>query len=234
MTRLISCFCVLAALHGIRAPLNTLVDKDHGLPAEYAPGPHPLAELAMEDMIEAAEGDGVLIKVVGGYRPYDVQARLYAEDASNRAAPGHSEHQLGTAFDVAWPGKTVYWIGQNEVVWGWLAENAAQFGFVISYPYKQCDIWPYDNAFMGACGVQYKHEGWHVRYVGRRLAGEIFQAGYLDPMTPVVPQDFYRAFPDWLACYHESGMGDREGVCPKVPPPRRWPTGRWTPGWAGG
>jgi hypothetical protein len=225
MTRFISGLLLLAALCGIRAPLDTLVDRDHGLPAGYAPGPHLGAQLAMERMMEAAAAEGVLFDVVNGYRSYELQASLFAENPSNRAMPGYSEHQLGTAFDVAWPGKAAYWIGQNEVVWEWLEANAHRFGFVISYPYKECGSWPYNNAFMGACGVDFKREGWHVRYVGRRLAREIYEAGYLDPRTPVTPQDFYRPFPYWLERYYDNAALDGDNPDAGITPLRRWPRG---------
>jgi hypothetical protein len=226
MNRLISTLCLLGALQGIWAPLDTLVGQGHELPRRYAPGPHPAARLAMAAMIEAGAGEGVQIMVTDGYRSYEAQASLVMVDPSNRALPGFSEHQLGTAFDLTWPGRRPFYIGQNEIMWDWLEENAHRFGFVISYPYKECSTWPYNNAFMGACGVEFKHEGWHVRYVGRKLAAEIFGAGYLDPSNPTLPQDFYQPLPRWLARYYGMGVSG-EGTGPGFSQPlRRWPRGR--------
>lgn len=224
--RWFSWLSLFALFAGIRLPLDILVDGDHPLPPTYDPGLYPPAQAAMEAMIDSAAQVEVQIIVVNDYRPYDLQASLFSQDPSNRAPPGQSEHQLGTTFDLAWPGRKVHYIGQNEVVWTWLEENAHRFGFVISYPYKECDQWPHNNAFMGACGVEYKHEAWHVRFVGQELAREVFAAGYLDSGSAVLPQDFYRDMPAWMRGYWE--RKESSEVHQRVRPAlnRRWSRGR--------
>jgi hypothetical protein len=229
LARWISTLSIFALLAGIRVPLDVLVDADHPLPAEYDPGLYAPAQHAMEALIDSASQDGVEIVVLNGYRPYEVQADLYARDPSNRAPPGQSEHQLGTTFDLAWPGRRVHYIGQNEVVWSWLERNAHRFGFVISYPYKECDQWPYNNNFMGACGVEYRYEAWHVRYVGQELAEEIHAAGYLDPGSSVLPQDFYRVLPAWMEIRFERMRSGELTIGDRPLPYRRWPRGRIVP-----
>jgi D-alanyl-D-alanine carboxypeptidase len=111
------------------------------------------------------------------------------------ARPGHSEHQLGTALDVTWPGLPLGFPDpRTERLYAWLVENAHRFGFVLSYPLKTFNQWPFHNRLMPV-GTSFIHEPWHIRFVGVDLAYEIFQAGYLDPTLPVTPQDFYQPWP---------------------------------------
>jgi len=187
-------------------PMDVLVDRQHGLPAWYDPGPHPQAMAAWEGLREAAEADGLRIVIYSGYRSYAYQERLWAREMMKNPAtaerysgrPGYSEHQLGTAFDVAWPGLHVYAPDpRNKRLFAWLAENAHRYGFVLSYPLKANDSWPYDNRWMPV-HTEYIYEPWHIRFVGHELAMEIHAAGYLDPWNPVLPQDFYRPWPPQL------------------------------------
>lgn len=172
--------------------LNVLVDLDHGLPTDYGNGVVPEAQVALTTLVSEAWFDhGIDIRVNSDFRSYYLQAHLYDENPNGRAPAGHSEHQLGTAFDVAGRGMSDWVNDENIQVWTFLRENAHKYGFVISYPYKECDTWPYSNENLPACGVEYRSEPWHIRYVGLDLALEIYRAGYLDPLTTVVPQDFY-------------------------------------------
>ncbi len=193
----------LALLSHLVLPLDVLVDAEHALPPTYAPGVHPQAQVAIDGLIAAASEDGISIVVAAGYRAFGTQDWLVSEDPKNRAMPGHSEHQLGTTFDVSAPEQEVWWIGENELVWDWVEAHAHEHGFLLTYPLKTCDEWPYSNIFQAACGVGMTHEGWHIRYVGIELAQRAFQSGYLDPLSPILPQDFYRdldAIPDYPFC----------------------------------
>ena len=111
------------------------------------------------------------------------------------AHPGHSEHQLGTVLDVVWPGlKPATKDERNEMLFRWLEENAHLYGFVLSFPMKVVEDWPYDNRIYPEV-TEFIHEPWHIRYVGEELAQKIYQADYLDPNSPTLPQDFYQPWP---------------------------------------
>ncbi len=185
------------------APLDTLITRDQGLPAWYAPGELAVARLALEEMTEAAEVDGILIWVNSGFRDYHYQEQVVQREAfespdkyrSFSAEAGHSEHQLGTSFDVAWPGLPSTSLDpRNQMLFQWLQDNAHIYGFVISYPYKEVTEWPHHNRWLPVI-TEYIHEPWHLRYVGRALAQEMLDQGYLDPQDPTLPQDFYQP---WL------------------------------------
>ncbi|HEY42848.1 MAG TPA: M15 family metallopeptidase [Anaerolineae bacterium] len=201
MSVLLQLYIALLLLFG--APLDTLVDSEHGLPAWYDPGLQDETLAAWEALQTAASMEGIEIILFSGYRSYGYQAQVYAREIIERGdqallyatRPGYSEHQLGTAMDVAWPGVA---LGIHDVrntqLYTWLVDNAHRYGFVISYPYKTFDIWPYHNRWMPVV-TEYIHEPWHIRYVGIPLAQAIFAAGYLDPGSDVLPQDFYHVWP---------------------------------------
>lgn len=110
------------------------------------------------EMVDAAAADGVVLLIVSGFRGFDYQARLIrkkinagqevSEILKVNAAPGFSEHHTGRAVDIATPGSrplTEEFEGSDA--FRWLSENAARFGFSMTYPR--------DNA----CGFIY--EPWH-------------------------------------------------------------------------
>lgn len=185
------------------APLDTLVDSEHGLPAWYDPGMQVETLMAWDTLQTAASKDGIIMTIFSGYRSYEYQVEVYAREVFERrdqaplytTRPGHSEHQLGTAIDVAWPGVP---LGLNDVrnkrLYNWLKDNAHYFGFVISYPYKTSDTWPYHNRWLPVV-TEYIYEPWHIRYIGISQAQAIYDADYLDPGSGVIPQDFCRVWP---------------------------------------
>ena len=185
----------------IGAPPNTLVDKEHALPSWYSPGVNSEAESALDQLIQNFHHD---IDVVSGFRSYrdqvDAYTRLVSDEGQERAKqviarPGHSEHQLGTTFDLAWAGLPVEFVDpRNEELWEYLKDHAHEFGFIISFPLKYIDEWPYDNRWYPVI-TEFRWEPWHIRYVGEILATTIYQAGYLDPFSEVLPQEFYET---WL------------------------------------
>jgi D-alanyl-D-alanine carboxypeptidase len=157
------------------------VDRTHGLPADYAPIDLVAVEHGMEPkrvyqlrraaadawarMHEAARADGIELRVVSAYRSYQDQERVYKNkverdgpDQNTVAAPGHSEHQLGTAIDIAGPdAATVLEFAFGETPAGkWLRARAPEFGFAVSYT----------DANRSTTG--YAAEPWHYRYVGDR------------------------------------------------------------------
>lgn len=201
MTLTVEIYIILHLLLG--APADILVTKEHGVPSWYAPGQSTIAKEALDGMAAAAWMEGIRIWVNSGYRDYVYQqAVIHRENSrypegyrSFSAEPGHSEHQLGTTFDVAWPGLTVDSLdARNLRLFQWLESNAHHYGFVISYPYKEIADWPFHNRWIPAV-TEYIHEPWHIRYVGEDLAQKMWSEGYLDPQDPTLPQDFYSVWP---------------------------------------
>lgn len=198
MKLLVELYIVLHMLLG--APLDTLVDGGHPLPSWFDPGSHPEAVSALDALVLEASEAGLKVDVYSEYRSYAQQSIVLDREWARRpstvsyyiAAPGYSEHQLGTAFDLVWPGlKVEYRDPRNEKLYIWLEENAHRFGFIVSYPYKEIVEWPYSNRWMPQV-TEFIYEPWHIRYVGISLAEVIFTAGYLDPQNTVLPQDFYQ------------------------------------------
>ena len=196
-------FVVIELLLG--PPLDVLIDAEHGLPPGYDPGLHEAAVSAMDELEAAAREDGVNIQVFSGYRSYAYQEEVFSREGSDSgvdsnpeffsAPAGHSEHQLGTAFDVVWPSVVMGAADpRNDLLYTWLEENAYRFGFVLSYPLKHSDSWPYSNHFMPLV-TAYIYEPWHLRFVGVEFATSIFKAGYTDPNSPILPQDYYQLWP---------------------------------------
>ena len=158
------------------------VDKDHALPADYvpqtlttipgayrAPGwPGELRQEALDalvSMLDDAAAAGHDVRARSAYRSYATQestfnywvgALGYDEAVRISAMAGHSEHQLGTTADLTSP--AVGW-GLEESFGPtpegqWLAANAHNYGFALSYP-------------AGAEAVTgYSYEPWHFRYIG--------------------------------------------------------------------
>jgi len=96
----------------------------------------PDAVRALTSMVAAAWADGVRVTVVSGYRSYDQQADLFDRLPSDRVEPpGCSQHQWGTAFDLAWPGAALNPTDSRSILlYAWLEQNAASYGF--SRPYR--------------------------------------------------------------------------------------------------
>ena len=147
-----------------------IANKTYALPANYAPGVNPEAQRAMNELIAAARQEGLKLWVASGFRDYALQKRLYerysARDgkaAADRysARPGHSEHQTGLAFDF----NSVDMSFDNTPESRWLAENCWRYGFIIRYPADK-------EAITG-----YKYEPWHVRYLGKELAKDVYDSG---------------------------------------------------------
>ncbi len=127
-------------------------------------------------MAEAAQAAGAPIAVESAYRSYATQvytftywAQHYGEKAAlmGSARPGHSEHQLGVAIDFRSAGTDAQWTGDwaTTPAGGWMAANAWQYGFVMSYP-----------AATSPGITCYRYEPWHYRYVGRDEAAAIHAA----------------------------------------------------------
>ena len=173
--------------------LLVLVDRSHALPRDYAPGDlvslpdrgvptvggRDLAlrlEAAehLKNLVAAAAANGEELVVASAFRSYSDQSftherlkSIYGSGAdAMSAAPGHSQHQLGTAVDftnwvAAYQVQPVF--GQASASW-WLENHATEYGFVLSYP-------------PGKDQTGYEYEPWHYRYIGTGNAGRLEKSG---------------------------------------------------------
>ena len=160
-------------------PEDLAAAADYGIPVA-APGIRlqSCACAALAKLMRQAldEGAGEIV-LFSGYRSYSEQKRLH-EDKIRRlccqgmslrraqaaactvvAPPGASEHQLGLAADVTVPAflsmKDPLIEAFADTPQGvWLAEKAAETGFVLRYPADKQES-------TGVC-----FEPWHLRYVG--------------------------------------------------------------------
>ena len=178
--------------------LAVLVDQTHGLSRDFEPSdlvpladylpvevtkgyPTEVHEIIIDQliaMIEAMIEEGLHPNIISGYRDYAAQAIAWSkwlEKEPNRvgiisAAPGHSEHQLGTTIDFGSP-ELAFIVGDENIEFHtyfyktsegqWLAENAHFYGFSLSYPLETYEL------------TGFYYEPWHYRYIGAELAMEL-------------------------------------------------------------
>ena len=123
-----------------------------------------VAQVAFEEMCDAALKDDMHILSNSAYRSYSDQEsiyntylKLYGQNYVDNyvAVPGFSEHQTGLALDVAAKGYNTF---KTSPEYTWMLENAYKFGFILRYPSDKQDI------------TGYKYEAWHFRYVGKEAA----------------------------------------------------------------
>ena len=150
-------------------PLATV--DDAGLADEG--GAHQVAATAREDLaalIAAGRAAGHQLKINSAHRSHQQQTQLFRsfKKAGWVARPGHSEHELGTAVDVAVP---------TPASAIWLAAQAPGFGFTLSYPKGKVRE------------TGYRPEPWHLRHVGKPLAEEIARQG-------ITLEELFRARPE--------------------------------------
>jgi D-alanyl-D-alanine carboxypeptidase len=170
----------------------TLVDTRYRLPADYVPpdlvslqeagfnDERLIRSLVIPDLKalrQAAERAGQPLEIQSAYRShaYQVQTFQYwvnleGESAalSSSARAGHSEHQLGTALDFRSAGGAAPWDLEDWAqtpAGSWLQANAAEFGFIQSYPAGKTHL---------TC---YIYESWHYRYVGPETARAVQDSG---------------------------------------------------------
>lgn len=163
---------------------NIIVNKTYSVPEEFKPV-NPSEEVtgercnncidkAVMDAFKLMQSDatslGLNIYISSGYRSYSYQERLYnnytavsgvsgADTYSARA--GHSEHQTGYCFDL----NTIDDSFANTDEGKWVYDNAYLYGFVIRYPKGKESV------------TGYRYESWHLRYVGKSLAKELYNNG---------------------------------------------------------
>lgn len=136
------------------------------------------------DMITAAEADGISLIPVSGYRSVERQHNNferkikyytdlgYGKAEATRIAseivlmPGTSEHNAGLAMDFGTNGN--YTLDENFAktdAFKWLSEHAADYGFILRYESDTKHI------------TKITYEPWHWRYVGVKAAKEINASG---------------------------------------------------------
>ena len=111
---------------------------------------------ALRAMFEAAAASWGALSISSAYRTHGEQAALWdalaVSEPGRAARPGHSEHEAGLAVDLGFA---------SDAGVTWTADNAWQFGFVLSYP-------QYAQKTTG-----FRYEPWHFRFVGSALAAEL-------------------------------------------------------------
>lgn len=164
------------------ASLWVVVNKKRPLPSSYAPSVtsvggsnlRPEAAQAVRQLIDGAAKSGVRLKVISGYRSFGTQQSVYqsyvrrdgqAKADTYSARPGYSEHQTGLAADLGGGGCDLEICFGNTPGGRWLAEHAHEYGFIIRYLEGKTPI------------TGYQYEPWHIRYVGKELAGELKNTG---------------------------------------------------------
>jgi len=164
--------------------IATVVNKKYYLPVTYVPKNLVFPEVpflfkekiekrkmrweaakSLEKMFAAAKKDGIYLSGVSAYRSYSTQKVLFnnyvkrdgfQKAVTYSAIPGTSEHQTGLAIDVSGTdgicAVSSCFGNRKEAIW--LSKNSANYGFIVRYPKGKESI------------TGYKHEPWHLRYVG--------------------------------------------------------------------
>lgn len=105
----------------------------------------PATASSWQAMQAAARDEGIALLLVSGFRSFEYQASLIrnkidagqslSEILAVNAAPGYSEHHSGCAVDIATPGsRPLTEDFEFSPAFEWLKQNAADFGFSMSYP----------------------------------------------------------------------------------------------------
>ena len=152
-----------------------------------------VANDAFAAMCDAAEKDGIELRITTAYRSYGLQSTLYnnyvAQDGKTKAdtysaRPGYSEHQTGLAMDLGGKTPSGGWslnYFEASPAFDWMQKHAVEYGFILRYPKDKVDI------------TGYQYEPWHYRYVGKEVARAIvdeglcyeeYHAKYLSGQTP--------------------------------------------------
>lgn len=131
----------------------------------------------LDQMIADAYADGVNLVVISGFRTFEDQRYLFFDVKAERgqtsqdraevsAPPGYSEHHTGYAVDFAdgyYPDTDLQIDFEETPAFQWLQDNAAYYGFELSFPRNNEQ------------GISY--EPWHWRFVGDPDSLETFYKG---------------------------------------------------------
>jgi zinc D-Ala-D-Ala carboxypeptidase len=124
----------------------------------------------LKKLLAAAQKDGLILKVVSGYRSYEKQEstfdywvnkekirhpdwtfkQAWRQANTYSARAGHSEHQLGTTVDILSKENNYQFSSEPPLKYiEWLEKNCHKYNFKISYPKTQ---------------NEYVYEPWHLRW----------------------------------------------------------------------
>ena len=126
------------------------------------------AAMSIEELFKTAKSEGINLIGTSAYRSYKTQVKIMNKNIKEKgldyannyvALPGKSEHQTGLAIDVTNEARC---FDKTSLEAQWLANNAYRFGFILRYPEGKENI------------TGYNYEPWHVRYVGKEAAKEIY------------------------------------------------------------
>ncbi len=122
---------------------------------------HTHAARAWDHLRTGALREDVVLEAISGYRSHDYQLGIFERKLARgqtvdqilavNAAPGYSEHHSGRALDIGAPDEPPAEESfENTTAFAWLRDNAAAYGFHMSYPRNN------------AHGIVY--EPWHWYY----------------------------------------------------------------------
>lgn len=130
------------------------------------------AAKSLEKLFKKAKKEKLNLYAVSGYRSFERQREIFksnlkkdGEEANKYSArPGQSEHQTGLAMDVScFANEDVLTCEfENTKEYEWLTQNVHKYGFIIRYQKGKEEI------------TGYNFEPWHLRYVGNKIAEEIY------------------------------------------------------------
>jgi len=174
--------------------IDILINKKRWLPKDYIPQDLVIpkvsflpdtnieammlrkeASKALEKLVKKAKKDKIILYGVSGYRSFSRQRDIFKfnlkkdGEAANKysARPGQSEHQSGLAIDLTCEDVN-FLLSENfekTKEYKWLVDNAYKYGFIIRYLKGKEEI------------TGYNFEPWHLRYVGEKVAREIYIKG---------------------------------------------------------
>lgn len=204
-----------------RLPKALTDGRDHWLRRDAA--------AAFEEMAEAAQADGVALKVISSFRGYDYQMGIFRRKVKGKptaekvrrylefsALPGTSRHHWGTEVDLNNLSNAHFEKGEGKRIHDWLLAHAADFGFAKVY----------------TAGRAHGHqpEAWHWSYVPisiplYRIYNEHFEKGELtDAMLgPFAGElDVVRVYVRGIAPkLRGEAAGKGAGAAPPADPPRK-------------
>ena len=113
---------------------------------------------------ECVRENGYNIDISSGYRSYEYQEKLIEKFIQKKgleetlkiaAMPGTSEYQTGLCLSN---------LNESDIEFKIVKNIAHKYGFILRYPKGKEDI------------TGYKYEPWHLRYVGKEIAKEIYES----------------------------------------------------------
>ena len=150
------------------------------LSGDYAFDQQRVTETVLPDLLAllgAAAAEGHTVAVVSSYRSFEDPAKHVpvprrhlrtgaglARERPARPQRAPARHHRPTSPAARWA--TSSWEAFGNTPEGrWLAENAHEYGFILSYPEGMEEI------------TGYSYEPWHFRWVGRETAAEVRASG---------------------------------------------------------